>query len=107
MGRVQVAILRRRTLVFLGLNLLGSVGYLIAVSASWAIPIERENGIYSVTGEPLVWAASGWPILALFFVMDVSWAAFILVKRRWQEGRTWLLAPLIWLLSLWIDFAHH
>jgi len=51
--------------------------------------------------------ASGFPILALFFLVDVSWAAFILAKRRWQEGRSWLIAPLIWLVALWIDFAHH
>lgn len=97
----------RRTLVLLAINLLGSIGYLIAVSASWAIPIERESGIHSITGEPLVWAASGLPILALFLLVNLSWAAFILVKRRWHEGRSWLIAPLIWIVALCIDFAHH
>ena len=97
----------RRTLVLLAINLLGSVGYLIAVSPSWAIPEERESGIHSITGEPFVWATSGWPILVLFFLVNSSWAAFILVSRRWQEGRSWLIAPSIWLVALWIDFAHH
>jgi hypothetical protein len=104
---VQLAFPRRRPLVLLAINLLGSIGYLIAVSPSWAIPEERESGINSITGEPFVWAASGWPILALFFLMNLSWAAFILVKRQWQEGRLWLIGPSIWLVALWIDFAHH
>lgn len=89
------------------MNLVGSVGYLVAVSPSWAIPVERENGIHSITGEPFIWALAGWPILALFFVLNLSWAAFILVKGRRQQWRSWLIAPLIWLVSLWIDFAHH
>jgi len=101
------SISRRRTLVLLAINLLGSIGYLIAVSASWAIPEERESGIHSITGEPLVWATSGFPILALFLLVNLSWAAFILVKRRWHEGRSWLIAPSIWMVALWIDFAHH
>jgi hypothetical protein len=102
---VQVTIPRRRSLVLLAVNLLGSIWYLIAVSRSWAIPDERRSGIHSVTGEPLVWAISGWPILALFFVVNLYWAAFMLVKRRWQESRLWLIAPLVWLVALWIDFA--
>jgi hypothetical protein len=104
---VQIALAHRRTVVLIALNLLGSIGYLIAVSASWAIPVERENGIYSATGEPLVWAVSGWPILALFFVVNLAWAGFILLKTKWHESRFWLIAALVWLLALWIDFAHH
>ena len=106
-GAVQVAVPPRRTLFLPAVNLLGSIWYLIAVSPSWAIPEERESGIHSITGEPFVWAGSGWPILALFFVLNLSWAAFIFVKRRWQEHRLCLIAPLIWLVALWIDFAHH
>jgi hypothetical protein len=107
MGVVQIAVPRRRRLLLLAANLLGSIWYLIAVSPSWAISQERESGIHSITGEPLVRAASGWPILALFFVVNLSWAAFIVVKRRWQESRLWLIAPVIWLITLWIDFARH
>jgi hypothetical protein len=89
------------------MNLIGSIGYLIAVSPSWAIPEEREAGIHSSTGEPFVWAAFGWPILALFLLLNLSWAAFILAKRQWQEYLFWLITPSIWLVALWIDFAHH
>ncbi len=101
------AVSRLRALVLLVINLLGSIGYLIAVSTSWAIPQERESGIHSITGEPFVWAFSGWPILALFFLVNLSWAVFILFERRWQEGRSALIALLIWLAALLIDFAHH
>ena len=104
---MQAAFPHRRPLVLLAINLLGSIGYLIAVSPSWAIPEERASGIYSVTGEPLVWVTSGWPILVLFFLVNLSWAVFILVRRRWQEARLWLIVPSIWLVALWIDFAHH
>lgn len=104
---VQIAILRRRTLLLLVINLLGSIWYLIAVSPSWAIPEERESGIHSITGEPFVWATAGWPILALFFVVNLSWAVFILFKRRWQESCPWLITPFLWMVALWIDFAHH
>jgi hypothetical protein len=98
---------RRGILGFLAVNVLGAIGYLIAVSPSWAIPQERESGIHSITGEPFVWAAAGWTILTLFFLLNLFWVAFILVKRRWQEGRLWMIAPLIWLVAVWIDFAHH
>jgi hypothetical protein len=104
---VQIAVPRWRPLLLLAANLLGSIWYLIAVSPSWAIPEERKSGIHSITGEPFVWAASGWPILTVFFVVNLSWAAFIVVKRRRQESRLWLIAPLIWLVALWIDFARH
>ena len=105
--RVQISFARRRNLVLLAANLLGSIGYLIAVSPSWAIAIEREDGIHSITGEPFIWALAGWPILALFLVVNLSWAVFIVFKRTWQDIRLWLVTPLVWLVALWIDFAHH
>jgi hypothetical protein len=74
-------------LILLALNVLGAIGYLIAVSPSWAIPEEHESGIHSISGEPLVWAAAGWPILTMFFLLNLSWAAFILAKRQWRSGR--------------------
>jgi len=89
------------------LNILGAIGYLIAVSPSWAIREERQAGIRSITGEPFVWATLGWPILALFFLLNLSWAAFVISKRQWIDGRYWVITPVIWIIALWIDFAHH
>ena len=98
---------QRGALALLAINVLGAIGYIAAASPSWAIPEERENGIHSVTGEPFVWALSVWPILALFLLLNLGWAAVILAKRRWPDGRLWLIAPLIWLVAILIDFAHH
>jgi len=98
---------QRAIFALVAVNLLGAIGYLVAASPSWAIPVERESGIHSITGEPFVWANSVWPILTLFFLLNLSWAAFILAKRRWQDGRLWLIAPVIWLVAISIDFAHH
>lgn len=98
---------RKGSLALTAANVLGAIGYLAAASHSWAIPEERAAGIQSITGEPYIWAASVWPILTLFFLLNLSWAAAIIVKRRWQDGRFWLITPLIWLVSISIDFAHH
>ena len=98
---------RNGTLALLAANVLGAIGYLFAASPSWAIPEERAAGIYSITGEPFVWALSVWPILALFILLNLSWAAIIVAKRRWHDVRYWLITPLIWLVSISVDFAHH
>jgi hypothetical protein len=63
---------RKGTLSLLAANVLGAIGYLVAVSLSWAIPEERAAGIQSITGEPFIWALSGWPILALFLLLNLS-----------------------------------
>jgi hypothetical protein len=39
--------------------------------------------------------------------MNLSWAAFILIKKQWQEAWVWLITLSIWLAALWVDFAHH
>jgi hypothetical protein len=68
---------------------------------------ERESGIYTVTGEPFVWALSIWPIVAFFVVVNAVWAAVIIVRRRWRDARVWFITPLIWLVAILIDFSHH
>jgi len=38
-------------------NVLGITAYLYLASRyAWAIPLEREHGVYTVTGEPFIWA---------------------------------------------------
>jgi hypothetical protein len=95
------------TFALLAANVLGAIAYLAAASPSWAIPDERASGIHSITGEPFVWALSVWPILTVFVLLNLGWAAVILAKSRWQDGRLWLTAPLIWLVAILVDFAHH
>jgi len=98
---------RNRILLMLAMNVLGVIGYLVVALPSWAIPEERKSGIYSITEDPFVWFLSVWPILTIFLLLNLSWAAFILAKRRWPEGRLWLIGPVIWLVAISIDFAHH
>jgi hypothetical protein len=98
---------RKGTFALIAANILGAIGYLAAASPSWAIPEERAAGIRSITGEPFVWALSVWPILTLFLLVNLTWATVIIAKRQWQDARFWLIAPLIWLVSISIDFIHH
>jgi hypothetical protein len=89
----------------IALNLVGAIVYVCLASRSWAIP--QERGLHSETGEPFVWALSVMPIFAIFFVVNVGWGAFIVVRRQWRRGYLWLLTVLIWLVAAAIDFAHH
>lgn len=95
------------SVVLLALNAIGAVVYLVRASNAWAIPQERELGIHSVTGEPYIWALAVFPVCAVFLVLNLTWGAFILPRKRWQSGVFWLLTIPIWLAALVIDFAHH
>jgi hypothetical protein len=53
------------------LNVIGAIVYVRAASVAWAIPEERAQGIYSVTGEPLIWALSVLPVFASFCLIDL------------------------------------
>ena len=98
---------QRWSVVLLVLNFIGAVVYVVAASNGWVIPQERELGLHSVTGEPYVWALSVFPVCAVFLVLNLTWGAFILARRRWQSGIFWLLTVPIWLAAVVLDFAHH
>ena len=88
-------------------NVIGAILYVFAASrGGWAIPAERAAGIYTTTGEPFIWFLNILPIVAIFLVINVTWAV-ILARRQWNSGRFWLLALLGWLTAVVIDFAHH
>jgi hypothetical protein len=63
--------------------------------------------VVPITGEPFVWFAGIFPVVAIFFVLNLAWVALIVARRRWRSGRFWLLAALCWLIAVWADFAHH
>lgn len=98
---------QRWSVVLLVLNFIGAVVYVVRASNAWAIPQERELGIHSVTGEPFIWALFIFPVCAVFLVLNLTWGAFILARKRWQSGIFWLLTIPIWLAAVVIDFAHH
>jgi hypothetical protein len=83
------------------------MAYLYAASLSWAIPKERAQGIYSVTGEPFVWFFSAVPIFAAFSLLNLFWGAYICAKKKWQAGYIWLATLAMWFVAVCIDFAHH
>jgi hypothetical protein len=100
-----VALPGRRALTVL--NAIGAIIYVARASNAWAIPQERAAGVYSETGEPFVWFLEIWPIVGVFFVVNLAWGALILARRHWASGRLWLMAAMIWLVAVWIDFARH
>lgn len=97
--------MRQLSLSVLALNVIGTIAYLWGASHSWAIP--EEHGQVPVTGEPFVWFAFIWPIVGSFLLLNLIWGAFILAKQDWRSGRLWLLAPVIWIVPVVVDFAHH
>jgi hypothetical protein len=76
----------------------------------WVTPegaIPQERGLHSQTAEPFIWFMFVMPIFTIFFVVNVVWGGFILVRRQWRSGYLWLLTAVIWLVAAVIDFAHH
>jgi hypothetical protein len=92
------------SLVLLVLNAIGAIAYVFRASPSWAIP--EEPGFHSTAGEPFVWFLGILPVVAIFFALNLAWAALIVARRHWRSGRFWLLAALCWLVAVWVDFAH-
>ena len=87
---------------FLFANVVGAILYLFAASrGGW-----REEGIDSVTGEPLVWFGNVVPIIGIFLLINIAWT-IILSRRHWSGGRYWLSAAVVWIVAIGIDFAHH
>jgi hypothetical protein len=91
----------RESEALLTANVIGAALYVFAASwGGWAIPGEP------VTGEPFVWFLAIFPVVAVFFVANLIWTIF-LVRHRWKGVRFWLLAGVVWLAAIAIDFAHH
>jgi hypothetical protein len=89
--------------MLLVLNFLGAIVYLWAASHGWVRPEQREF----VSGEPFIWFVFVLPVSVIFFVLNLTWGAFILARKQWRIGIFWLVLVPIWLVALTIDFAHH
>ena len=93
--------------VLLLANVLGCALYLLGAQHAWIIPEEAANGIHTITGEPFVWAAFVLPVWIVFLIINLVWGVIILARRRWLQGRIWVVSALIWIAAVIIDFAHH
>jgi hypothetical protein len=99
---------RAASIGLLLLNVVGSIFYVVAASrGGWTIPEERAAGIHTTTGEPFIWFLSILPIIVTFSVINVAWGAVILARRQYKGGLLWLLAAVVWLGAVVVDFAHH
>jgi hypothetical protein len=91
LGMYDYLSVRRMSVALLILNVIAAVMYVYAAMPSWVIPIERAQGINTVTGEPFVWAVRALPIVAVFFLINLIWGTGICLKRNWQNGGYGLL----------------
>jgi hypothetical protein len=94
-------------LVLLGLNAIGAGTYVLLASRAWVIRHECQAGLNSITGEPFVWFISIAPVIAVFFLLNLTWGTIILKRRQWKTGRMWSAAAAIWIVASIIDFLHH
>jgi hypothetical protein len=88
-------------------NVLGIALYLLGARHAWVIPEEKANGIHAITGEPFVWAVYVFPVWIVFLVLNLAWGLMIVARRRWLDGRMWLVAFWVWVVAVIVDFAHH
>jgi hypothetical protein len=86
-------------------NLLGACVYVFRASNGWAIP--EEHCEIPVTGEPFVWFAAILPVIVIFTLTNLTWAAFIFRSRDWRAASFSLPAACAWLVAIVIDHMHH
>lgn len=91
-------------LVFLLSNVVGILLYLRLASHGWRI--SSEHGAIPIAGEPFMWA-DALPVLGLFFLADIVWGSLLLRHRQPKRGLWWLITAGLWVIALWVDFAHH
>jgi hypothetical protein len=53
-----------------------------------------------------VWALA-LPVLGAFLLADIVWGGLLLRYRQPKRGLWWLITGGLWVIALWVDFAHH
>jgi hypothetical protein len=85
-------------------NLVGIFFYLKNASLSWAIP--EEAGLSpATTGVAMVWGLGALPILLVFLCFDGIWWWRVTSQR--SEKWPVILALMLWVGAVVVDFAHH
>ena len=99
-----------RTRMFVLVNTIGSILYLVTASSSWVEP-EVANIPGARGGGALVWFLFVVPIFLLFFLGNIGVFIWSCVQRyrrgAWFLSKWGLLVPLIWLLAIVLDFSRH
>jgi hypothetical protein len=85
-------------------NAFGIALYLALASRGWRIP--EEHGVIPVSGEPYVWA-DALPVLGIFLLANIVWGGLLLRDRRSKRWLWWLVTGGLWVIAIWVDFAHH
>ena len=89
-------------------NVLGIIVFLSLTSRyTWAIPQERQAGLYAVTGEPFIWAGIVVPMWGTFALINLIWAVTIIAQKRWRNAPLWSAVVCTWLVAVVVDNAHH
>ena len=91
-------------ITFMAANAVGIVIYLVLASRGWRLP--QEHGMVPVTGEPFVWVLA-LPVLGAFLLANIVWGGLLLRYRESKRGLWWLITGGVWLLTIYVDFAHH
>ena len=91
-------------------NILGLALYLYFASKTWIEPELRGENV-ATGGVAMVWGLSALPILLVFFLADGIWFAMGLargLKRGdWRTLPALVVVGLVWLGTVWFDFARH
>jgi hypothetical protein len=91
-------------IAFMAANVVGIVLYLVLASRGWRNP--QEHGMIPVTGEPFVWVLAV-PVLGAFLLVNIAWGGLLLRYRESRRWLWWLITGGTWLLTIYVDFAHH
>jgi hypothetical protein len=91
-------------IAFMIANAVGIAIYLVLASRGWRI--QAENGAVPITGEPFVWVLAV-PVLAGFVLANIVWGGMLLRHREPKRWLWWLITGAVWLVAIYVDFAHH
>jgi hypothetical protein len=91
-------------------NLLGAAIYLWFSVPLWA-PAELANEPGAGVGDPIIWGFTALPTFAFFMLLNLVWllwaVTIFFLRRKWQIKIIYLVVPVLWGVTLYVDFLHH
>lgn len=101
----------RTTALWLALNVAAAAAYVFVASSWWQDPAYPLPPDQFPAGDALAWGVTALPIFLVCALLDVGLLSWVVVRRL--KGRRWPISalawciPIVWLVALGIDFAHH